>query len=155
MIEHTGDMWSAYPQADLFLFTGNGSVTKAGKLVMGRGMALEIRDRFPGLDKAIGNVLRLQPDLWSVEHQTFVYHLEVGKKIGVFQVKYHWYDDADLKLIEESALALALWAADHPDKAIHLNYPGIGNGHLSKDAVRRTVAGIWSNFPNIHVWERA
>lgn len=49
-----GDMWSAYDGADLFLVTTNGVVTRDGKLVMGAGIARQARDRFPGLDEALG-----------------------------------------------------------------------------------------------------
>ncbi len=49
-----GDMWSAFDQVDLFLVTTSHVVTKDGKLVMGAGIAKQARDRFPGLDAALG-----------------------------------------------------------------------------------------------------
>ncbi len=42
-----GDMWSVYDQADLFLVTTNGVVTRYGKLVMGAGIARQTKERFP------------------------------------------------------------------------------------------------------------
>jgi hypothetical protein len=43
-----GNMWSAYPQADLFLITTNSTLKNDGCLVMGKGIALEAAQRFPG-----------------------------------------------------------------------------------------------------------
>ncbi len=49
-----GDMWSAYPEADLFLITTNSTLQPGNILVMGRGIAKQARERFPGLNKALG-----------------------------------------------------------------------------------------------------
>lgn len=47
-------MWSAYDDADLFLITTNSTLKKNGALLMGRGIARQARDLFPGLDLALG-----------------------------------------------------------------------------------------------------
>ena len=52
-----GDMWSVFSEADLFLITANATLTLQGKLVMGTGIAKEARDRFPGLDQALGKAV--------------------------------------------------------------------------------------------------
>jgi len=49
-----GDMWGAYATADLFLITTNATITARGTLVMGRGIARQAQDRFPGLAEALG-----------------------------------------------------------------------------------------------------
>lgn len=49
-----GDMWSAYNQADLFLITTNSTLQPGNILVMGRGIATQAHERFPGLNKALG-----------------------------------------------------------------------------------------------------
>lgn len=50
----TGNMWDSYEVADLFLITTNSTLTRPNKLVMGRGIALQAKERFPGLDTALG-----------------------------------------------------------------------------------------------------
>lgn len=49
-----GDMWRAFDDADLFLITTNAVLKSNWALVMGRGIAKQARDRFPGIDLAIG-----------------------------------------------------------------------------------------------------
>ncbi|MCZ7671791.1 MAG: hypothetical protein M5U34_34010 [Chloroflexi bacterium] len=49
----TGNMWIPIV-ADLFLITTNSTLTRPNKLVMGRGIALQAKERFPGLDTALG-----------------------------------------------------------------------------------------------------
>jgi hypothetical protein len=52
--QQQGDMWSVYQEADLFLITTNATLKRNGALVIGRGIARQARDRFPGLDIALG-----------------------------------------------------------------------------------------------------
>lgn len=42
----TGDMWSSYDEADLFLITTNATITTRGALVMGRGIARQANDAY-------------------------------------------------------------------------------------------------------------
>lgn len=136
---HYGNMWDSYEKAGRFLFTGNATVKKDGALVMGRGMALDVRDRFPGIDKRIGSKL-----IDGAE-----YNLLVGKKIGVFQVKNHWSDDSDIDLIIRSLLFLSHWAHNNSHVEIHMNYPGIGNGGLDVDIVSPWIALLPDN---VNIW---
>ncbi|HRQ42375.1 MAG TPA: hypothetical protein PLD25_31040 [Chloroflexota bacterium] len=53
----TGDVWTAYVAADLFLITTNATITVQGALVMGRGIARQAKERFPGLDIALGGYI--------------------------------------------------------------------------------------------------
>ena len=41
----TGNMWDSWDDADLFLITTNAVIKVNGELVMGRGIALEARQR--------------------------------------------------------------------------------------------------------------
>ena len=55
----TGDMWTAYTTADLFLITTNSTLkTSSHALVMGRGIARQAKERFPGLDIALGGQIQ-------------------------------------------------------------------------------------------------
>lgn len=125
MILRTGDMWKVYNQADLFLITTNSTIKNNGRLVMGRGIARQARDKFPGLDLALGRKI---PHLG-------IYGLLISEnfptaKLGAFQVKTRYDQKAELSIIAESTAQLKRWASEHKDLQIHLNFPGIGNGKL-------------------------
>ena len=123
----TGDMFSVFDKVDHFIITTNAIVKKDGALVMGRGIAKTCRDRWSGLDKALGTVV--------MEQANPSYGCIIGKKLGIFQVKHHWKANAHLRLILESTEMLREHALIHPNRTYALNYPGIGHGRLSKKAV--------------------
>ena len=145
----TGDMWSAYDQAGLFLITTNSTITRNGRLVMGRGIARQARDRFHGLAAALGQQIQQQCGSLGT-YGLLISPRWPSAKLGAFQVKYHFGETADLVLIQQSAAALHQWAIAHPDVAVHLNTPGIGNGRLLRTAVLPLVASLPSN---ITIWE--
>ena len=139
-----GNMWSAFSDADFFVITTNSFVKANGAAVLGRGIARQARDRFPAFDLRLGLCISD-----SVGHLGR-YGLIVGRKLGAFQVKYHFRDRADPGLIAYSASKLVEFATARPDQQIHLNYPGIGNGGLP----RPVVAPLLDDLPdNVHVWQ--
>ena len=147
-----GDMWSVFDDADLFLITTN-STLKGGsngpRLVMGRGIARQARDRFPGLDIALGR--HIHADCGHLgRYGLLVSPRRPAAKLGAFQVKTHFAPPASLDLIQFSTSALCAWCRSHPDARVHLNFPGIGNGRLTPAGVRPIVmqlpeiVTIWS-----------
>ena len=152
----TGDMWSAYDQAGLFLLTTNSTITPAcpredggGRLVMGRGIAKQARDRFPGLAAALGQQIQQQCGSLGT-YGLLISPRWPAAKLGAFQVKYHFSETADLALIQQSATSLHQWATTHSDVAIHLNMPGIGNGRLPRTAV---LPHIQKLPHNVTIWK--
>ncbi|KKM67861.1 hypothetical protein LCGC14_1466810 [marine sediment metagenome] len=143
MKTHKGNMWSIYKEADYFVFTGNSFIKNNHALVMGRGMAKQIRDRIPGIDLRIGKrILKKGPSLCRYGF------IHIGK-IGVFQVKHTYMEIASLALIEYSTKCLSAFAARHHNAQIHMNYPGIGYGKLTK----AYVSPIIKRLPNnVHIW---
>jgi hypothetical protein len=143
----TGNMWSAYPQADLFLITTNSTLKNDGCLVMGTGIALEAAQRYLVLPHKLGI---------AVARKGPTYGLLVAKnwpttKIGAFQVKTDWRQPASLDLIALSTKMLIAWCAEHPDAQVHLNFPGIGAGKLSAN----TVTSIIKELPDtVTVWRK-
>jgi len=145
MIYEYGDMFSVWDITDLFMITTNATIKSNGALVMGRGIARRIRDMFPGVDQAIGS------------------HIETGSmygilvsphwpdsKLGLFQVKYNWYENADPELIRYSMEQLEAWVSDHPEiSRVDLNYPGIGNGGLPISEVEPIISNM---NDKIHIW---
>ncbi|NJO31394.1 MAG: hypothetical protein HC874_30440, partial [Richelia sp. SL_2_1] len=77
------------------------------------------------------------------------------QNIGLFQVKYGWWQEADLDLINYSTDRLIDFTNDplyyQSDLRIDLNFPGIGNGRLN----RSKVLPIIEKLPDsVHIWEK-
>jgi len=148
MIEHRGDMWSAWPTAGLFLVTTNSYLNKQGELVMGRGMALQARHRFGGLAQAFGQAIAVRCGHLG-EHGLLISERWPEARVGAFQVKRHWVSRASLSLIRKGTQMLQAWAEEHPEVEIHLSMPGVGNGRRSL----QEVLPIMEVLPdNVHVW---
>jgi hypothetical protein len=139
-----GDLWES--KADIIVVTTNGYVNANGELVMGRGAALQAKNRYPRLPKLLAAHLNNKPKINSC----LVYGFEDvwfrnGVGIGAFQVKYSWKDKADLALIGYSVVQLNLWLNDtyqSEDVRVAMNYPGIGNGGLNKKRVVQIVESL-------------
>lgn len=163
MILKRGDMWSAWDAADLFLITANACIKPDHRLVMGAGIAKQARDRWPGIDLRAGTALRglskggegfkrngrkyvlLKPD-----YKLLVSGDYPMRKLGLFQVKDYFHASASTSLIRESASALEFWCRAFPEAQVHLNFPGIGNGRLKKDAVLPIIEFLPDS---VHVWQ--
>lgn len=146
MILEYGDMWTVWEETDLFLFTANSMLTKDGKLVMGAGIAKEVRDKFPGIDKRLGEYLQ-QLNLSGKEFNLLL--SPTGKKVGAFQTKVEWKHPSDLKLIERSVAVLRSKAGSF--SRIDLAFPGINNGKLEFDKVYPIVQQLPDN---VYLWQK-
>jgi hypothetical protein len=144
MRELPGDLWEI-PDVDARGITTNGDVAGPDRhAVMGRGVALQACQRWPGLDLELGrqleqwgnHVLLLrrpdQPTLFSTDGDD-------PAVLYTFPVKHHWRDRASLELIRRSAHELVELADEEGWEAVALPRPGCGNGHLSWE---RTVKGV-------------
>jgi hypothetical protein len=91
----TGNMWDAYATTDLFAITTNSFITRDERLVMGAGIALEARNRFPGIDSRLAKLIR------STSGHPGYYGLLIdpATHIAAFQVKQDWRNPADTALI--------------------------------------------------------
>jgi hypothetical protein len=144
----TGDLWDELDKADLLLVTTNSTRSTQGELVMGRGAALEARQRFPWLPRMAAEaitqagvtygVIRLQA---SVVTKTL---------LGLFQVKYHWRSDASQPLIAFSACMLCGLSDQYG--RIAFNFPGIGHGLLAAESVIPWLAPLPAH---VYIYSRA
>lgn len=138
---HTGDMWSVFDEVDYFCFTANNVVTSSGRLVMGAGIAKQVRDRFPGIDKKFGTYLNvLNRD---------VYGLMLVNSIIAFQTKRQFMNLSCIEVIKQSTNELSSKAAIIPSKKYCLNYPGIGHGGLPKSIVEPIIQTLPDN---VQIW---
>lgn len=141
-----GDMFTMANLEPIFVTT-NAFVKKSGHLVMGRGAAAQACRIWPACNLYFGR--RIQRAGLHLGSYGLMYNPEW--KLGIFQVKHFWGDDATTDLIHSSAKALAEWAAIDPTQPVHLNYPGIGNGRLAKSDVEPLLEPLPSN---VHIWTR-
>ena len=148
---YEGDLWA--PGADLIIVTANAMLRQDGALVMGRGAAFQATKRYSKeIQFLAGNAIHnicgsggyygfIELDLSTVGHDT---------RLGLLQVKYNWFDTADLGLITQSVSKLTKVATSMPHRIFRVNYPGIGNGRLSVEEVQPILEGLPENVEVVH-----
>jgi len=148
MILERGNMWDAFGQG-IFMITTNPIVRKDGAVVMGRGIALEAKTRFPELPFLFGERLQENGGKPFID---YICHCG-NTPIWYFMVKDHWREPAKKEIIQKSVEELSNWITqENLNLRIDLNFPGIGNGGLA----REEVLPIIQQLPdNVHVWEYA
>lgn len=131
MIEEVLDLWSV--RGIPIGITTNGSVTRAGLAVMGRGCALEAARRMPTIRRELGARLREAGNHvhWFPAHGLFT-----------FPVKHRWDERADLALIRRSAQELVRLADVSGWTCAVLPRPGCGNGGRTWEEVRPILADL-------------
>lgn len=136
-------MWSAFGRG-VFMITTNPIRRKDGAVVMGRGIALEAKTRFPSLPYDFGDALERSPTPIGYIGD---YN---GTRVYWFMVKDHWRNPASLEIIKDSVEMLDYYFG-FTDERVDLNFPGIGNGHLSREEVLPLLQSLPNN---IHIWEK-
>lgn len=125
-----GDIWSFWEQGYYIVIPTNGFVKKNGEAVMGRGLALQTKERFPEFPRVLGERLKVYGNM------VFVF---ADYKLITFPVKRVWLEKASLNLIEESCNALSaifrynLCSLRTP---VYLPKVGCGNGGLNWEDVK-------------------
>lgn len=117
---------------------------------MGRGAAQQAAAKFPGLAYAAGRRIA-EAQKVGIKSYGWIFFAEWS--IGLFQVKYEWFENADLKLIRYSCVALNTFLEENPFFEIALNYPGIGNGNLSQFVVEPVICTL-SDRVTLHLKPR-
>lgn len=133
MKEAHGEFWN-YP-AEIRVITTNGMVKNNGACVMGRGVARQAKDKFPGIDHELGGLINQHGN------RPFILNKEEG--IASMPVKHHWKEQADLELIKDSAHKLVEMADKFGWQDVLVVRPGCGNGGLNWDDVRPVLEDIW------------
>lgn len=133
MIEVVGDLWT-YP-ADIRCITTNGMVNSRGEAVMGRGCALQAKQRWPHIAKSFGTRLLAEGNkVLQLAYVTSALN-NGGAPFWLlsFPTKHHWRDEADLDLIARSAGELTDYVAGweglcERSPVVVIPRPGVGNG---------------------------
>jgi len=120
MLETVGDIWT-YAPISRIVITTNGSLTRDGRAIFGRGVAKQAAQRFPTLAVKLGRLLAV--------HGNHVFDL--GDGIVTFPVEETPWSLPDLQIIARSAEELRL-LADHAGlEQLIVPRPGCGGGGLA------------------------
>ena len=126
------DLWKC-DTGTMIVVTTNSTLNKDGALIMGKGAAKQLRDFMPGIDLEIGQILRPLPKTYGFlpirlsEYEIY--------KVGIFQTKRYYADNAEMDLINTSLIKLRAFLQENPKLDVRLNFPGIGCGKLNRDVV--------------------
>jgi len=135
---------------DVVLVTTNAFIKTNGKLVMGRGAAHQMMLRYPWTQLEFGRMVEFHARTHQNEpYGVLISPMRVKPRLGIFQVKRHYSDAADLGLIAYSVSVLTEYAHMHPTTSIAMNYPGIGNGRLRQADVEPLLKALPDN---VEVW---
>lgn len=140
-------------KADTVLVTANQYIRNDGALVMGRGAAFQLTQKYKGCAAEFGGLIKV----YAKAFPNIAYGVLISAKwsepaLGIFQVKWNYWEEADLSLIRCSVHDLAKHATDAPAKVFAVNFPGIGNGKLHE----KDVAPLLHCLPdNVEVWKHA
>lgn len=148
MILEKGNMWDVFGKTSIFFITTNPIIKKDGSIVMGRGIAKQMKDRYPEFAYDFGEQLSYFNTHCLFTPPVAYVGTYGGTDCGYFMVKDHWAENADIKIISRSVEWLTKWATNR--NRIDLNFPGIGNGKLKREDVLPLIEKLPDN---VHVWE--
>lgn len=133
MKEVFGDVWDYYDKGHWIVITTNG-IVEDGRAVMGKGIALEAKQRHPELPAELGRLILCYGNTPNVFREL---------RLLTFPTKYHWREKSSLSLIEESCMCL-INGIKRLDKLqyvsrFYMPRPGCGNGRLDWEDVKPTL----------------
>ena len=121
------DYSKEWGENDVVFFTANQVVKRNGELVMGAGNALAAKIAVKGSSYIFGQ------NLGNSRCMVMSLSNEKGKiNLGALATKQHFKDPSNIGFVTKSLRHLYVYAKSNPDKTIHLPYPAIGYGGLSR-----------------------
>jgi len=130
MLETLGDIWEHAGRGAVIVITSNGSLTRDGRAVLGRGVARQAALRFPGIAGKLGRLLQ--------EQGSHVFDL--GGGIVSFPVEETAWSQPDLRIIARSAEELRRLADRSGWQRIVVPRPGCGGGGMAWKDVQPLLA---------------
>lgn len=154
------DLWAAGGDKTWLVITTNGFVKRDGTAVMGRGIALAAKARWPNLARELGAMLHAKGNctmMWP-DKGIFTFPVKPARITAnatlnnvVSHMRRHfrpgqsvpgWAAVADPKIIARSAHELATLANNWGLRRILLPRPGCGAGELSWPAIRPILENV-------------
>lgn len=120
MLETVGDIWE-YGATGVIVITTNGSLTRDGRAIFGRGVARQAALRHPGLAEKLGSFLAEQGN----------HVFDLGEGIVSFPVEETPWSLPDLRIVARSARELRTLADVSGWQQIVVPRPGCGGGGLA------------------------
>jgi len=127
-----GNLWDFHNLGPICITT-NGVIRKDSTLVMGAGIALQAKQRFP-------EVPGILADLVST-HGNHAFYLTV-QNLFSFPTKHDWKDKSSISLITQSCHELVNITNKMSFMRVYLPKPGSANGQLSWDQVNPLISEI-------------
>jgi hypothetical protein len=132
------DIWNYWKQGAYIVIPTNGFVKKTGELVMGRGLALQAKEYIHSIESILGGLIK--------EFGNIPFVIEEANIIS-FPVKHNWWEKADLKLIEISAVLLKKYKLTYPNIfPVYMPKVGCGNGQLNWKDVEPIIEEYLGNL---------
>ena len=120
MLEIVGDIWE-YAATGVIVITTNGSLTRDGRAIFGRGVARQAAHRYPGLAEKLGRLLATQGN----------HVFDLGDGIVTFPVEETPWSLPDLRIVARSAQELRTLADVSGWQQVVVPRPGCGGGGLA------------------------
>ena len=139
MIEIRGNIFDQ--KCDAICITTNGIIKKNGEAVMGAGIALQAKIKYPQLPKLLAEKI--------AQEGNKVYSFKFDnddRTIITFPTKNHWKDDSDIELIKRSLLQLVWMTTRNKWERVCLPRPGCSNGRLNWFDVKKYVSKLDNRF---------
>ncbi|WP_281185023.1 ADP-ribose-binding protein [Trichlorobacter lovleyi] len=134
MREMQVDIWSYQGQA-VIAITTNGSLTRDGRAIMGKGVAKQAAERFPELRHQLGRLLQVRGN--------HVHEIMLG--LVSFPVEETPYSLPELRLIRRSAEELRLLADQCGWTQVLVPRPGCGGGGMPWQEVRPLLEELFDD----------
>jgi O-acetyl-ADP-ribose deacetylase (regulator of RNase III) len=145
MTQHVGKNIFDFP-CDAICVTTNGVVKNNGELVMGGGIALQFKNRYPKLPTILARHVSSKGNHCYAIIATYVADDLPYKHIVSFPTKNDWKNNSPLSLIQQSINELVSLTSVHRWDTVALPFPGIGLGGLKYEEVLPLVERLDDRF---------
>lgn len=116
--------------------TTNGIVNKNNELVMGKGIALDCKQRYPEIPKILGGLV--------LSHGNLPFYLPLQGIIS-FPTKHDWRKPSNLSLIKSSAIKINEIKNTNGLDFIYSPWPGCSCGGFSVEQIRPVLEEVWNS----------
>jgi O-acetyl-ADP-ribose deacetylase (regulator of RNase III) len=123
-----------WAECDLIVIPTNSTLDKHDHLVMGAGVALQAKKRYPDLPKKAGEmILPLCKTMKHPEYLLIRIRVSHHAEIALLQTKTDWRLPSPPELVRKSLKALNHSVKTTDTKSIAMPLPGAGRGGLSRE----------------------